>query len=171
MKSNWPIITVISLALAHYAVFWRYVKWDSATGKIFLLALPVLVLGFIVFSLTEFARSRVFAFWRKEPSVKLLFDHFRNIGLCGAVFFAADFLLVSGGFPTSTLSFLPIVAAVALNLVALVGFVVQVLYFQDQVIKSNTGKAHTYIVFVLNFIFVSALLQSVAFKRLPELFK
>jgi len=146
-------------------------EWQTISGKLLIVCFPLLLLVWLYFCLFTFLRSEVFSFWQKESSIKLLFDHFRNIGLCGAVFYAADFLVVNGAFPTSTLTFFPIAGALFLHAAALLGLTIQVLHFQNQIATSNTGRAHSYFVIFTNFVLVTALLQSIAFKKLPELFK
>lgn len=167
---NWPLIAILVLAILHYPIFGHLIDWRSRTGHVLTLALFAMV-GILLILLTfEVIRSAAFQFWRRESSIKLLFDHIRNVGLCGALFYAADFLMTKGAFPTSVLSLAPFVGIIALNIVGLAALGLQVNYFQNSIIKQGIGKYHSYFVLLLNFVLVTAVLQYLAFSKLSVLF-
>lgn len=167
---NWPIIAILILAILHYPIFGYLIDWRSRTGHVLILALFGMVGVLVILVTIEVIRSAAFQFWRRESSIKLLFDHFRNIGLCGALFYSADFLMTKGAFSTSILSLAPFVGVIALNMIGLAALGLQVNHFQNSIIEQGIGKYHSFLILALNFVLATAVLQYMAFSKLSVLF-
>jgi hypothetical protein len=170
LLGRWPAIAVAGMSIMLLGAIGRFLDTHSAFFRLWQLAYLALVAALLVLLILELVNSKPFQFWRQETSLKLLFDHFRNIGLCGAVFFAADFLMVKGAFPSSILSIAPMAGTLVLNVVALLSLGLQVNYFQNTIIEQGIGKIHSYVVLLINFILVTAILQYIAFTKFLQLF-